>query len=280
MKFIIYKHTNCITNKSYIGYTSSTITKRFNKHIQDAKRGSNYYFHRAIRKYGETCWVSEILCETSSLKTAHRLEIEMIEKHNTFGRRGYNMTSGGGGTVGRIVSNEAKQKSREWHLKFKHSISSKQLMKEKFTALRGKAINQYSKEGRYITTFRSAAEAAVAVGNRNLSGAIHQLCAGTFKHWKQSTVKGFQWKFYTGTTDDIPAAINLRQLSAQRRSAQARAVIQLTLDNQIVQIHTSAKNAVGTTGVYLSGIQRCCNKKLNTAGGYKWEWLSTNPISE
>jgi group I intron endonuclease len=96
--FLIYKHT--FNNKSYIGYTKNTITQRFNEHCKNAKNGSHTKFHKAIRKYGEENFISEILCNNiETIEEAKKLEKEFIIKFNTFGRisDGYNMTPGGDG---------------------------------------------------------------------------------------------------------------------------------------------------------------------------------------
>lgn len=276
MRFIIYKHTNTITNKSYIGYTSTTMERRFNKHVQDAKRGSNQHFHRAIRKYGTDCWVSEILHECSQLDKAWSLEREMIAAHNTL-TEGYNMTEGGEGTKGRTVSDEAKQKSRERHLQFRHTEESKQAMKEKFTKLRGRPVNQYTKDGTYIATYDSCILAAESLGNHNLSGAIHQLCAGTFKRWRQAVVAGFQWAFFEGSTSNINPAPNLREQAiaamVARTANKTKGVAQKTLDGVLIKTYPSAKNASKETGVCLTSIYSCCKGRLKKAGNYQWEWI-------
>lgn len=275
MKFIIYKHTNTITNKAYVGYTSSTLEKRFDRHIQDTKRGSQLYFHRSIRKHGIDCWTSEVLCECKSLHKAWTQECEMIAKYDTFGKNGYNMTAGGGGPTGRTMSEEDKQKSRLWHLRFRHTEESKKFMKKKFTKLRGRSVNQYTKNGLYITTFDSCVQAAESLGNKKLCGNIQQICAGTFKHWTQSTVKGFQWKFNNGDTSNIEPAVDLNTKRIKQfieRARKSRAIQQLTTTGELVKRYPSSRIASSETGIYLSGIQRCCIGKLKTAGGYVWVW--------
>lgn len=97
--YTIYKQTNTITNKSYIGLTKHTIKKRFNQHKQDAfryRKGKllNTAFYNAIRKYGTDCWTSEVLEENLSYEDANIQEQYYIKYFNTY-TNGYNSTIGG-----------------------------------------------------------------------------------------------------------------------------------------------------------------------------------------
>ncbi len=49
---IIYKVINTVNHKIYIGQSKYTMQKRKAAHIYDANHGCDFYFHRAIRKYG------------------------------------------------------------------------------------------------------------------------------------------------------------------------------------------------------------------------------------
>ncbi len=49
---IIYKATNKINNKSYIGQTQHSLESRNSQHYRDYK-DSNTSFHKALRKYGK-----------------------------------------------------------------------------------------------------------------------------------------------------------------------------------------------------------------------------------
>ena len=61
---IIYKHTNTINNKIYIGQTKNTISQRWFEHIKFSKNKKiNFKFYKAIRKYGYNCWTHEIIAE-------------------------------------------------------------------------------------------------------------------------------------------------------------------------------------------------------------------------
>ena len=49
----IYKISNLVTGKVYIGQTKSTLRNRFiSGHKSNAARGSDYHIHRSMRKHG------------------------------------------------------------------------------------------------------------------------------------------------------------------------------------------------------------------------------------
>lgn len=91
MEGYIYKITNKVNNKSYIGQTRNTVEFRWRQHI---KAKDNKYFHKAIQKYGVENFTVETL-EKCKLEDLDSREIYYISKYNTFGKDGYNMTKGG-----------------------------------------------------------------------------------------------------------------------------------------------------------------------------------------
>lgn len=88
----IYKITNNINGKMYIGQTIRPIEKRFNRHIRDAERGVlDTHFARAIRKYGsEHFQVEELDIATTQdeLNAKERYWIQYFDSINA----GYNET--------------------------------------------------------------------------------------------------------------------------------------------------------------------------------------------
>lgn len=102
----VYKVTNILNNKSYIGMTKQSLDKRFSQHKQAAKRGVKTLLYNAIRKYGTNNFIIELISEHSNKKECINQEIYHISKNIN----GYNIASGGEG--GFVVQNieEWKQK--------------------------------------------------------------------------------------------------------------------------------------------------------------------------
>ena len=97
----IYKVTNLNNNKKYIGWTDKpTIERRWRSHLTDARNGSPYHIHRAIRKHGPFSFKIEQIDECYTKDEKNRLEIYWIAHYNTFLGEGYNMTEGGEGVSG------------------------------------------------------------------------------------------------------------------------------------------------------------------------------------
>ena len=100
MKGIIYKITNKVNNKSYIGQTRYTIEFRWKQHQH---KKDNTYFHNAIHKYGVENFNIEIL-EECDIKDLNSKEIFYIAKYDTF-NNGYNLTIGGDGNRRLLLDN-------------------------------------------------------------------------------------------------------------------------------------------------------------------------------
>ena len=105
----IYKYTNLINGKIYIGKTY-----RLNKRKYEHKhREVNTYFHNALKKYGFENFKYEVIAQTDNDKTLNFLERYYIRKFNSFGENGYNLTLGGEGTLGKHLTEEQKKKVSE-----------------------------------------------------------------------------------------------------------------------------------------------------------------------
>lgn len=96
--YLVYKATNKINGKAYIGYTSN-LRRRKNDHKHSAaiNKYPNVLFHKAIRKYGWDQFDWEILFESSDKSLVYdKMEPHFISKFDTI-NTGYNMCYGGQG---------------------------------------------------------------------------------------------------------------------------------------------------------------------------------------
>lgn len=114
---IIYRITNKITNKHYIGQTIGTLKKRLKKHlsvaINDKYKSYNYPLYRAIRKYGIESFEVYQLDETSTQKELDYLELKYSIIFESIAPYGYNLKIGNGGCK---FSKQTKLKMSKSHL--------------------------------------------------------------------------------------------------------------------------------------------------------------------
>lgn len=97
----IYKITNLINGKSYIGQTDQKVEDRWRDH-KNGKTSKNSPLKRAIEKYGWDNFSKEVIDTADSLEEALSKEIYWIDHYQTcipvFGKNsGYNLTRGGEG---------------------------------------------------------------------------------------------------------------------------------------------------------------------------------------
>ena len=95
MRGFIYKITNTINGKSYIGQTIQNVKERFYQHCATkcSKAVSNMAIHRAIKKYGKSNFTVEVIEEIdfANLNDRERYWIKYYNSYNN----GYNSTKGG-----------------------------------------------------------------------------------------------------------------------------------------------------------------------------------------
>ena len=129
--YIIYKVTNKINNKIYIGKTYN-LEKRKAQHLYDIDDGLP--FHAALKKYGINNFEWEIIDYSEGDKKIREKEIYWIKKYNSCiffeNSQGYNLTLGGEGGA-------------SWN---------------------SKPVLQYGLDGKFLNEYISAAHASTSTG--------------------------------------------------------------------------------------------------------------------
>lgn len=89
-KYLIYKITNLITNKLYVG-------KHITTNINDKYMGSGQVLKQSYKKHGVNNFIKEIIEECENERIMNEREIFWISELNTFLPNGYNINTGGNG---------------------------------------------------------------------------------------------------------------------------------------------------------------------------------------
>lgn len=215
---IIYMYKSP-SGKYYIG---QTIRPKFrkNEHVSRAFNGSELPFHRAIRKYGMDSFEYSILCKITCSNTEtlseilNNLEQYYITKYNSKVPTGYNVTEGGEGNLGIVLSEETKykmslskvghkcstntkKKMSEWQVGKKLSEDTKNKIRDSHV---GKICNkrpccQYTLDGEFISEYSSIKEAAEMNNINKVS--ISLVLSG-----KHKTAGGYIWKYKEDNNND------------------------------------------------------------------------------
>lgn len=148
--YLVYK-VEFENGKSYVGVTCKTLQRRRTQHESAAKHGSEFLFHKALRKYSPK-WL--VLLETPDRKEAYAAEQRYIRFFKCR-REGYNSTEGGEGrTKGKLTSDE----------------------RVRLALLRGgQAVDVYDVYGNFLKSFDAPVQAVIAYPSRKLD--VRNVCA-------------------------------------------------------------------------------------------------------
>ena len=112
MHFIIYKTTNLVNGKYYIGQHMTRV-------LDDGYLGSGTALLRAIKKYGKENFSREILAHADNAEQLNALEAFYVGWDEVNSRSCYNLKTGGGGRG--IIGAEVRQKISDAHKGRKYS---------------------------------------------------------------------------------------------------------------------------------------------------------------
>ena len=104
MDYYIYKITNVVNNKFYIGAHKGK--------LNDSYMGSGILINRAIKKYGVTSFIKEILCICTNETSLYFMEKVFVGPEQVEDKMCYNMKIGGMGGFGK-PSEETRKKHSE-----------------------------------------------------------------------------------------------------------------------------------------------------------------------
>ena len=109
----IYLITNSVNGKVYVGKTEKPVDARLHEHKAHARRGGKFRLSQAIRKHGPEAF-SVLTLETVHFEVASERERYWIAQYDSKKyTNGYNMTDGGEGTPGVLITEERVENLRK-----------------------------------------------------------------------------------------------------------------------------------------------------------------------
>lgn len=299
MKIYIYKITNKLNNKIYIGQTVD-FKKRMKEHRYGRNIRQNMLIDRAYRKYGAENFEEEIIYEANTQSEADEIERKYINELSTLKPNGYNVLEGGREQFGAwnskaIMAYDLKgtflkeyksscELERESNGKYssraiRHSCCTKThilkdiLVKykdddieikeyEKQKSGRCRRVVQYNDKFEKICTYESI-QIASKMSNTHRTNIV-QCCTG-----KQKTANGYVWR-YDG--DDV-LKNNSNPFEIKRCS-----VIQLNDKKEIIAEYVSCSSAARKLNLPTKAYKNIYKALVRGQKAYGYYWQKANPV--
>ena len=242
---IIYKATNIINNKVYIGQTIHTLNVRKAQHERSHEYGYKTAFSNAIRKYGKENFIWEVIYETNSIEDLNEKESYYIKYYKSLvTENGYNLKGGGGND---FLTQEVKNKIGESQLGEKNHMFGKT-----------GELNPTSKKVINITTKMIVGRASEAAryDKANFSH-VCAVCRGL-----RGSTKGNVYR-YLDKEDRIIEPENAAYVKAKK-----------VKNMDTGEIFENATIAEFYYQGYKSGnLSKACKGKNKTFAGFRWEYI-------
>lgn len=286
----IYKITNSVNSKVYIGQTRRTIKERWKEHLYDAfstKHPSSFYFHRALRKYGKEAFSVEEIEECSNDDLDTREKYWILYYHSN--KDGYNIDLGGKGNKGHPVYQyaidgtflheyetikDARDAIEGRFITFNENdptliIGGYLWRRFKADKIDGvdvrpheKIVYQYTMDGMYITSYESLVKAAQAVRGRDTGTLIGAVCRGD-----RRCAYGYRWSF-----DKVECLPDMVPHKRQRK------VIRISLDGLETKVYNTIQEAAQDNNALSPNIIQVCQGHHQTCCGYRWKYYDDQKV--
>lgn len=257
----IYKITNIVNSKVYIGQSIDLWTRINEGHLQKLKKqkSHNKYLQRAWNKYGENNFIFEII-EYAEIDRLDEIETNWINKCKSHIKEyGYNLIPQGGSNRGYVQSEETKMKISDANRGEMNSFYGKSHTEENkslLSNLRSIPIVQLTTDGELIKEWKSRKVAAEFFG-------IAPNAIGTVLTGKTTTSRGFVWMY---KKDYEQNGYNKEEHFNKDKGK--KPVVQLDMSGNYIKEYISMNHARKATGA--TNIHQVCYGRLKSSGGFKW----------
>ena len=239
--WVVYCHTCILNNKKYIGITTQKPEYRWG-HGSGYKKASQPCFAAAIKKYGWENFIHEILeANIDTLEQANEREQYWIAYYHTWIQdplcNGYNLTKGGDGTSGHVVSQETRLKLSAAHKGRPYKNSNLELTRKKISEAKKICGNGHK-------------------GKRYINNGKECYCV-----YPEELDSWFQKGFVLGKI------YSKKGLNAIEQSSKKIYCVELN------KVFNSLSEAASELNLKISKISLCCNGKRSHTGGYHFNFV-------
>lgn len=300
---IVYKATNKVNGKIYVGITKRTLEKRIQEHIGRSKGDYLFYFQQAIKKYGIESFIFEVIETCYSEEELTSKEVSYIAEYQSFIREnGYNLTYGGDGVSGnpetrKKISESSKGKIITERTRQNMCIAAKkrgvppkawaraaevntgkrrpaEIIEQIKQTKRGHAVSEETRKIMSQRQKRKAVQRLDLEGNvldefesipdaSRVCGLARTTITSSCRY---SYIQGGKYRWRYKNEED-------RALAGTRgRRSQDKGVIQFDLENNLIAEFSSIREAARKYDLNPTSISRVCTDKQKTAAGFIWRF--------
>ena len=189
----IYKITNKVNGKVYIGQSVRPVEKRFNRHMNDAINNKlDTHFARAIRKYGKDNFICEVIDTATNQNDLTLKEQYWIQYYDSV-NVGYNETD----AIQKCGGNTYASKTKEELLGIYEKIRKSKIGKLNPNSKSVKCYNIETDEELFFETVRECQEYFGEKHHRFISNRVLNKTISLYKNvWRIAYADG-EYKEYT-----------------------------------------------------------------------------------
>jgi group I intron endonuclease len=264
----IYKITNKLSGKSYIGETMRPNPEtRWKQHIQKINKNKGCpALQDAVNKYGIENFKFDIIIICFD-EDRFKYEKEYIEKYNSMVPNGYNILPGGEKGVSRLgikASDETKKKISEAVRKFnKENPNHYETYKEK--------LRESMKKVDIGSAVKNSEAYKKAKEEGRVGARAHK--DGKLSEETKKKIKDTLIKYYKNQATSDKHVVNVEKHREIMANLSGKKVGQYTKDGKLVKEYVSIASAGRETGVSKSNIQKNVSNRSLSAGGFVWKFI-------